>query len=334
MPSRSMPMPRSGSCSGRRTTTSPRRASRPSCPRPTRSRGTQTAWAIGSPGRGSRMPAGFNIVSDGIVPGSVQVPGDGEPIVMMADRQTTGGYPKLATVISADLRLVSQRRSGEAIRFAAIGIEEAQAVARERAELVRRLPAEARPVRGGLPPSEDLLALNSPARPSTRWPSPDQKEPRPEGRGQSFSVAELHLTGCRPDAWPRRHSRRRLGPCRREPAARPGSPRDARGRHRLGRDRNHDRAGGHRAVGVELVRRAAGALAGALLIARRLPGRDGSVLGAGIAGHLREGGAGEKRRGRRWPKQEFSSVMLPNGVDRQIPPAARTIPSADAALLG
>jgi biotin-dependent carboxylase-like uncharacterized protein len=103
---------------------------------------------------------GFNIVSDGIVTGSVQVPGAGEPIVMMADRQTTGGYPKLATVISPDLRLVSQRRSGEAIRFAAIGIEEAQAVARERAELVRRLPAEARPVRGGLPPSEDLLALN------------------------------------------------------------------------------------------------------------------------------------------------------------------------------
>ena len=103
---------------------------------------------------------GFNIVSDGIVTGSVQVPGAGEPIVMMADRQTTGGYPKLATVISPDLRLVSQRRSGEAIRFAAVGIEEAQASARKRAELVRMLPAEARPVRGGLPPSEDLLALN------------------------------------------------------------------------------------------------------------------------------------------------------------------------------
>ena len=103
---------------------------------------------------------GFNVVSDGIVTGSIQVPGAGEPIVMMADRQTTGGYPKLATVISSDLRLVSQRRSGEAIRFAAVGIEEAQAIARERAELVRMLPAEARPVRGGLPPSEDLLALN------------------------------------------------------------------------------------------------------------------------------------------------------------------------------
>ena len=103
---------------------------------------------------------GFNIVSDGIVTGSVQVPGSGEPIVMMADRQTTGGYPKLATVISADLRLVAQRRAGEEIRFAAVGIEEAQAAARERADLVRGLAASARPVRGGLPGPEELLSLN------------------------------------------------------------------------------------------------------------------------------------------------------------------------------
>jgi 5-oxoprolinase (ATP-hydrolysing) subunit C len=103
---------------------------------------------------------GFNIVSDGIVTGSVQVPGSGEPIVMMADRQTTGGYPKLATVVSADLRLVAQRRAGEAIRFAAVSIEEAQVAARERAEFVRLLPATARPARGGLPASAELLALN------------------------------------------------------------------------------------------------------------------------------------------------------------------------------
>ncbi len=46
---------------------------------------------------------GFNIASDGTAPGSVQVPGDGLPIVLLADRQTTGGYPKIATVIAADL---------------------------------------------------------------------------------------------------------------------------------------------------------------------------------------------------------------------------------------
>ncbi len=46
---------------------------------------------------------GFNIISDGIVNGSIQVPGSGIPIVLLADRQTTGGYPKIATVVSADL---------------------------------------------------------------------------------------------------------------------------------------------------------------------------------------------------------------------------------------
>jgi biotin-dependent carboxylase-like uncharacterized protein len=103
---------------------------------------------------------GYNIVSDGIVSGSVQVPGSGEPIVMMADRQTTGGYPKIATVISCDLRLVAQRRPGDAIRFEAVSMAEAQRLARERAEMAAALPREAKPARGGLPPIEELLALN------------------------------------------------------------------------------------------------------------------------------------------------------------------------------
>jgi len=103
---------------------------------------------------------GFNIVSDGIVGGSIQVPGSGEPIVTMADRQTTGGYPKIATVISADLRILAQRRTGESVRFQAVGIEDAQQAARERAETLAGLGAAARPVRGGLPGSEALLALN------------------------------------------------------------------------------------------------------------------------------------------------------------------------------
>src|SRR5262249_28173619 len=46
---------------------------------------------------------GFDITSDAVAAGSIQVPGDGQPIVLLADRQTTGGYPKIATVISADL---------------------------------------------------------------------------------------------------------------------------------------------------------------------------------------------------------------------------------------
>jgi biotin-dependent carboxylase-like uncharacterized protein len=103
---------------------------------------------------------GFNIVSDGIVSGSVQVPGSGEPIVMMADRQTTGGYPKIATVISADLRVLAQRRPGQTVRFAIVGMREAQELARERARAIAHLATAPRPAHRAAFTSEDLLALN------------------------------------------------------------------------------------------------------------------------------------------------------------------------------
>ena len=77
---------------------------------------------------------GHNIVSDGTVNGSIQVPGSGQPIVLMRDRGTTGGYPKIATVIGPDLGLLAQRRVGESVRFAEIGIEEAETEARRFAE--------------------------------------------------------------------------------------------------------------------------------------------------------------------------------------------------------
>ncbi len=68
-----------------------------------------------------------DIISDGIPLGAVQVPADRQPIVMMADRQTTGGYPKIATVISADIPLLAQCLPGQStVRFEAIGVEEAQ----------------------------------------------------------------------------------------------------------------------------------------------------------------------------------------------------------------
>lgn len=104
--------------------------------------------------------AGFNIVSDGIVPGSVQVPGSGVPIVMMADHQTTGGYPKIATVISADLGRLAQRRPGDRVRFAAVSVADAEALARERVAWIAGLSARLRPTRGAAPTSEELLALN------------------------------------------------------------------------------------------------------------------------------------------------------------------------------
>jgi len=67
------------------------------------------------------------ITSDGMVPGSIQVPPDGKPIVMLADGPTTGGYPKIATVVTADLKLLAQLVPGEGeVRFSAVSVEEAQ----------------------------------------------------------------------------------------------------------------------------------------------------------------------------------------------------------------
>lgn len=78
-----------------------------------------------------RHHGGFNIVSDAIVTGSIQVPGDGQPLILLADHQTTGGYPKIATVISADLPAVGRLRAGSKIAFTPVTLEEATAARRE-----------------------------------------------------------------------------------------------------------------------------------------------------------------------------------------------------------
>jgi len=57
------------------------------------------------------------LLSHGLVPGVVQVPPNGQPIVLMADAQTTGGYPRIACVIDADLYQLAQIRLGEPIHF-------------------------------------------------------------------------------------------------------------------------------------------------------------------------------------------------------------------------
>lgn len=68
-----------------------------------------------------------DIVSDALPQGAIQVPGHGRPIVMMADRQTTGGYAKIGTVISSDLARLAQAKPGDTVRFVRCSDEEAVA---------------------------------------------------------------------------------------------------------------------------------------------------------------------------------------------------------------
>ena len=106
--------------------------------------------------------SGFNIISDGIMNGSIQVPGDGRPIVLLADRQTTGGYPKIATVIAPDLPKLAHRRPGEEIRFRSISAEEAGRVAVEARDRLRRMLSQIRPAPAGAvgASAESLMSAN------------------------------------------------------------------------------------------------------------------------------------------------------------------------------
>lgn len=109
-------------------------------------------WTVSA--RGDRMACflegprlgharGYNIASDGIAMGAIQVPGEGRPIVLMADRQSTGGYPKIATVIGPDLGRLAQARPGTALNFRAVSHAEAVAArAAEQAFLSAAIPVE------------------------------------------------------------------------------------------------------------------------------------------------------------------------------------------------
>lgn len=89
------------------------------------------------------------IVSDATVPGSIQVPGNGQPIVLLADAQTAGGYPKIATVIGADIARLAARRPGEAVRFAVVEAVEGERIARAAEADTRALLAGVKPLLAG-----------------------------------------------------------------------------------------------------------------------------------------------------------------------------------------
>ena len=87
------------------------------------------AYVLGGPPLA--LERGCDIVSDGIVTGSIQVAGSGQPIAMLRDRGTVGGYPKIATIISADIGWFAQTPLSGQVTFEAVSVVEAQVVARD-----------------------------------------------------------------------------------------------------------------------------------------------------------------------------------------------------------
>ncbi|APX91151.1 hypothetical protein BV394_12770 [Brevirhabdus pacifica] len=107
-----------------------------------------------------RPECGADIISDGIAPGAIQVPGNGQPIVLLSDAQTTGGYAKIATVISADLSRLGRMVPGDRLRFAAVTRDEAEAIARTHRESLARIAAQTVAVGPALPEGRlDLRTL-------------------------------------------------------------------------------------------------------------------------------------------------------------------------------
>ena len=80
--------------------------------------------------------SGADIVSDGTALGSIQVPGGGTPIVLLADRGTTGGYTKIGTVISPDIGLIAQAMPGARIRFSEVSVEDARQILLEQERMI------------------------------------------------------------------------------------------------------------------------------------------------------------------------------------------------------
>jgi len=93
---------------------------------------------------GPRLPhrAAVELLSDGILPGAIQVPAGGQPIVIMPDGPTTGGYPKIAAVVRPDLRALAQLRRGETLRFRRLAWEDAHRPARDEAAYLASLRFE------------------------------------------------------------------------------------------------------------------------------------------------------------------------------------------------
>lgn len=117
---------------------------------------------------------GSDIITDGIAFGAVQVPTHGRPIIMLADRQTTGGYAKIGTVASVDIPKLVQCPPGSIVRFQPISVQEAQRLLREQAKHYEELAARVRrPSPSGMSPRRTARRLTPFLAAQARFIAPD-----------------------------------------------------------------------------------------------------------------------------------------------------------------
>ena len=111
-------------------------------------------------GRKLNHRVGFDITSDAVAPGSIQIAGNGQPMALLADRQTMGGYPKIATVISADLPALGRLMVGARIAFERVSIEAAEALRRSLFDEIDAMQERILPLAAPSRPAASLLQCN------------------------------------------------------------------------------------------------------------------------------------------------------------------------------
>lgn len=135
----------------------------------TRERFTQTCFSrdaranrmgmrLNSDGTGFAAKGGLNILSESILPGDIQITGDGTPFLLLWESQTTGGYPRICTVIPADLPRAVQTPAGAALRFCFVTRDEALAAERKARDYLSDLPKLCTPLVRDPAQIRDLLS--------------------------------------------------------------------------------------------------------------------------------------------------------------------------------
>ena len=109
-------------------------------------RGNRMGVRLVPQGDGFHTAEGLRILSEVIVPGDIQITGDGTPFVLLSECQTTGGYPRIGSVLPADLPRVAQAPPGAELRFSFVSLDEATRIERRQAEARRALLRTLRPL--------------------------------------------------------------------------------------------------------------------------------------------------------------------------------------------
>lgn len=121
-------------------------------------RGNRMGQKLHQPGPGFACDGGLVVLSDTIVPGDIQITGDGAPFVLLAECQTTGGYPRIGTILPSDLPRLVQAPAGAQLRFAFVSLDEADAIEQRHAARLRALRDSLRPLVRDPRDMADLLA--------------------------------------------------------------------------------------------------------------------------------------------------------------------------------